>query len=127
MTVGSVQDDIEKDEGTGPELGVEETIGNDSRCVEQTKIGSSMFSKFHYMLISGSAKQSDDYNVPEISVLQLFLKFLWFGCRAFGGALSKLIPNRYAHFSAHILYRNPRSRCTYCTYEARISTRREVG
>ncbi len=41
--------------------------------------------KFQYMLVSGSAKKSDDYNVPEISLLQLFLKFLWFGCRAFGG------------------------------------------
>lgn len=68
--------EIEQGEVLKNEGGVGDAIGEPPKGV---------WGRFQYMLVSGSAKKSDDYNVPEISILQLFLKFLWFGCRAFGG------------------------------------------
>ena len=32
-----------------------------------------------------SGNKDDTFNVPELSYLQLFIRFLWFGARAFGG------------------------------------------
>lgn len=68
--------EIEQGEVLKNEGGVGDAVGEPPKGV---------WGRFQYMLVSGSAKKSDDYNVPEISILQLFLKFLWFGCRAFGG------------------------------------------
>lgn len=32
----------------------------------------------------------DDSNVPKLSWIQLFIRFLWFGCRAFGGPVAQI-------------------------------------
>ena len=77
---------------------VDEEIGGDDDNQQDTNKQpqqtshptASTWSNLKYMLASGSSKKSDDYNVPDISMWALFVKFLWFGCRAFGGPVAHI-------------------------------------
>lgn len=84
--------EVAKDEEVGvAPLEVENHAKDSEEGVGHEEQPTGILGKFQYMLVSGAAKKSDDYNVPEMSLFQLFLKFLWFGCRAFGGTYHTIL------------------------------------
>lgn len=81
---GDVEGDVElANVGTPAVVAEEKDIKEEEG--ERKDAGKKSFDIFSYLGFNFDETVEEGYSVPKKSYLELFIIFLWFGCRAFGG------------------------------------------
>eukprot|EP01031_Cornospumella_fuschlensis_P023455 gene23455-28454_t len=97
----------------------DEDVGKGVEAVGAVGGKTSFWSIFDYTKLNGvSGNKDDTFNVPELSYLQLFIRFLWFGARAFGGPVAQISMMKTELVTEEKWISNERFNRVYAVYQA---------
>ncbi len=82
---GVIDGDVELANIPAPAVAVAELSTGKEETGEKKDVDKKSFSIANYLGFNFDEVIEEGYEVPKKSYLELFLIFLWFGCRAFGG------------------------------------------
>lgn len=82
--------DLEKNKSSSSKHLINHENENERHLEIKVQNGNNNFIENFLQRIKSLSDETDEQLAPKLSYLQLFIKFLWFGCRAFGGPFSQI-------------------------------------